>query len=60
MVTSCPFESRFAVFYRQVKPLGLFESASGPTTKRQYFAFVLEGRKRGLGPIGPCANVAPR
>jgi 4-amino-4-deoxy-L-arabinose transferase-like glycosyltransferase len=60
MVSSCPFDSRFAVFYRDVRPLGLFEAASGPTTKRQYFAFVLEGRKREIGPIGPCANAAPR
>jgi 4-amino-4-deoxy-L-arabinose transferase-like glycosyltransferase len=60
VVTACPFISRFAVFYRQVKPLGPFEAASGPSTKRQYFAFVLDGRKRGIGPIGPCADVAPR
>jgi len=60
MISACQFASRFAAFYRQVKPLGLFEVASGPSTKRQYYAFVLEGRKRGIEPIGPCADVAPR
>jgi 4-amino-4-deoxy-L-arabinose transferase-like glycosyltransferase len=60
VVTACPFTSRFAVFYQQVKPLGLFDVATGPTTKRQYSAFVLGGRKRGIAPIGPCVDVAPR
>jgi hypothetical protein len=56
MISSCPFDARFTVFYRQVKPLGPFEAASGPSTKRLYFAFVLEGRKRRIGPMGPCAK----
>jgi hypothetical protein len=60
MITACPYASRFAAFYQKVKPLGPFEVASGPTTKRRYNAFVLDGRKRGIEPIGPCADVPPR
>jgi 4-amino-4-deoxy-L-arabinose transferase-like glycosyltransferase len=54
MVSVCPYVPRLAGFYRQVKPLGPFEVASGPTTKRRYHAFLLEGRKRGIEPIGLC------
>ena len=59
-ISACPFASRFASFYQQVKPLGSFEVKSGPTSERQFHAFLLEGRKRSIEPIGGCADVAQR
>jgi hypothetical protein len=60
VISVCPFASRFAAFYQKVKPLGPFEVESGPTSKRQYHAFLLEGRKRSIEPIGWCTDVAQR
>ena len=58
VISPCPFASRFTRFYQRVKPLGPFDVESGPTSKRQFHAFVLDGRKRPIEPIGGCADIA--
>jgi hypothetical protein len=50
--------SRLKRFYSGVMPLGDITTSTGPTTKRQFHAFKLTGRKRDIEPIGGCSEVA--
>jgi hypothetical protein len=53
-VSPCPATGRLAQYYREVKPLGTFAAATGPTSARTYHAFVLSGRRGPIGPLGAC------
>ncbi|AMN44810.1 ArnT family glycosyltransferase [Rhodoplanes sp. Z2-YC6860] len=57
-VTYCPVVSRLERFYSEVTPLGDITTSTGPTTKRQFHAFKLTGRKRDIEPIGICSEAA--
>ena len=55
-VSSCAIGSRLQRFYETTSPLGPFTVSSGPSTQRQYYAFLLERRRRAIEPLGPCAE----
>ena len=54
LVTDCPHETLLEKFYQNVSLVGSFDSRSGPTSFRRYFAFRLEGRKGAIHPLGKC------
>ncbi len=54
LVTSCPSKPRLEKFYRTVALVGSFDSPSGPTTFRRYFAFKLSGSRGAIEPLGDC------
>jgi hypothetical protein len=53
-VTHCPSTARLARQYRNVEPLGQFETRAGPHSTRSYFAFKLSGPVAEIGPIDGC------
>ena len=53
-VTRCGTAARLSPYFANVKYVGPFYVATGPTSLRQFLAFRLEGRKRSLGPVGGC------
>jgi hypothetical protein len=53
-VSFCSSAARLAEHYATVEPLGRFETPTGPTSKRGYFAFRLAGVKNAIAPLGPC------
>jgi 4-amino-4-deoxy-L-arabinose transferase-like glycosyltransferase len=53
-VTHCPSTARLARQYRNVEPLGQFETRAGPNSTRGYFAFKLSGPVAEIGPIDGC------
>ena len=56
-VSHCAAPARLAAYFTSVEPLGQFETPTGPTSARTYFAFKLDGRR---GPIGPLGAVPVR
>ena len=54
LVTDCPHETLLEKFYQNVSLVGSFDSRSGPTSFRRYFAFRLEGGKGAIHPLGKC------
>ena len=54
LVTGCPSQPRLEKFYRTVALVGSFDSPSGPTTFRRYFAFKLNGSRGVIEPLGDC------
>ena len=56
-VSQCGVVSRLKRFYADVTPLGDITVPTGPSTKRQFHAFKLTGRKRDIEPIGACTEV---
>ena len=54
LVTECPIRERLERFYRTVTPIGTFDSSSGPTTLRRYYAFELSGSRGAIAPHGEC------
>jgi hypothetical protein len=59
-VSTCPIALRLQRFYETVIPLGPLAVSTGPTTRREYYSFVLEGRRQTIKPPGPCAETAGR
>jgi hypothetical protein len=55
-ISSCLIGSRLQRFYEKTTPLGPVTVSSGPSSQRQYHAFLLEQRRRDIEPIGPCAE----
>ncbi len=53
-VTHCPTSNRLAAVYGSVQALGEFTIASGPTTRRRYFAFSLADRQGPPGALARC------
>jgi hypothetical protein len=53
-VSRCSASDRLAAQFTSVEPLGQFEAATGPTTKRTYFAFKLDGPRGPIRPLGGC------
>jgi hypothetical protein len=57
-VSTCPITSRLQRFYETVTPLGPFTVSTGPTSHREYHAFVLERRRQAIEPLGRCIESA--
>lgn len=53
-VSRCPSGTRYAAGYGDVRTLGEFTVASGPSTSRRYFAFRLAEAKPAIGALPPC------
>ncbi|MEA2907903.1 MAG: hypothetical protein QOI12_5290 [Alphaproteobacteria bacterium] len=53
-VSRCGAAARLAAQFASVEPVGSFETRSGPTSSRTYFAFKLDGRRGPIQPIGGC------
>lgn len=53
-ITACGASARLSAGFGSVEPLGAFAVASGPTTRRRYFAFSLADPKGPLGPLARC------
>jgi 4-amino-4-deoxy-L-arabinose transferase-like glycosyltransferase len=53
-VSRCPATARLTAQFASVEPLGSFETPTGPTSARTYFAFKLDGRRGPIRPIGGC------
>ena len=53
-VSRCSASGRLAARFANVEPLGQFEAPTGPTTKRIYFAFKLDGPRGPIRPVGGC------
>jgi hypothetical protein len=58
-ISSCPIVSRLRRFYEKTTALGPFTVSTGPTSERQFHAFVLEHRRRAIEPLGPCGEAPP-
>lgn len=54
-ISTCPYASRLERFYDKTTPLGAFSVSTGPTSQRQFYAFVLSERRRPIEPLGGCA-----
>ena len=59
LITGCPYVSRLARFYGSVTKLAPVSASSGPSSKREYYAFKLADRRRPIEPLGACADAAP-
>ena len=55
LITRCPINSEASRFFTDVEPVGTFITRSGPTSSRDYYAFVLAGRRRTITPAWLCA-----
>jgi 4-amino-4-deoxy-L-arabinose transferase-like glycosyltransferase len=53
-VSHCASTARLAAQFTSVEPLGNFETPTGPTTARTYFAFKLDGWRSPTRPLGGC------
>jgi 4-amino-4-deoxy-L-arabinose transferase-like glycosyltransferase len=53
-VSHCGNSERLAQQFRDVDFLGTFETPTGPTSARTYFAFKLDGWRSSLRPLGTC------
>jgi hypothetical protein len=53
-VSPCRDAKRLAVHYHNAESLGDFVVPTGPTSRRQYFAFKLSGPRQQIGPLSPC------
>jgi Dolichyl-phosphate-mannose-protein mannosyltransferase len=53
-VSRCAGTGRLAAQFSSVEALGHFDAPTGPTTKRTYFAFKLDGPRGPIGPLGGC------
>jgi hypothetical protein len=54
LFTRCPSQPRLEKSYRTVALVDSFDSASGPTTFRKYFAFKLSGSRGAIEPLEDC------
>jgi 4-amino-4-deoxy-L-arabinose transferase-like glycosyltransferase len=53
-VSRCPATGRLAAQFAKVEPLGRFDTPTGPTSARSYYAFKLEGPRGPIRPLGGC------
>jgi len=53
-VSTCGAPARLAAAYKGVTPLGPFTARSGPTSERQFFAFLLQGARGAIPPLHGC------
>jgi len=53
-VSRCPGTARLTAQFASVESLGVFYTATGPTSKRAYNAYKLEHPRGPIGPLGPC------
>lgn len=53
-VSRCSGTIRLAAQFTHVEALGAFDTPTGPTSGRTYYAFRLDGRRGPIGPLGPC------
>ena len=53
-VSECPSTQGLGEAFDTIEPLGRLDLPTGPTTKRYYFAFRLDGIHGPIGPRGPC------
>jgi dolichyl-phosphate-mannose-protein mannosyltransferase len=53
-VTSCANGERLKASFRDVEPLGTFETPTGPTSKRDYHVFKLSGGRDPTQPLPYC------
>lgn len=53
-VSHCAAPGRLAVYFASVEALGQFQTPTGPTSARTYFAFKLDDRRGPIGPLGAC------
>jgi hypothetical protein len=54
-VSACPSGERLKTSFRNVESLGAFATPSGPTTKRDYYAFKLSGGRNPIAPLPYCS-----
>jgi hypothetical protein len=54
IMSRCPLAARFADYYASVEPLGRYDAPAGPGAQRSYFAFLLKGARKPIGPLAPC------
>lgn len=55
LLSRCALAPRLAEYYATVEPLGRFEAPAGPSARRTYFAYLLKGARKPIGPLAPCA-----
>ena len=53
-VSRCSLSGRLSAQFASVEALGPFDTPTGPTTARTYFAFKLADPRGPIGPLGPC------
>jgi 4-amino-4-deoxy-L-arabinose transferase-like glycosyltransferase len=53
-ISRCPATARLTEQFADVTPLGRFDTATGPTSVRPFFAFRLSGRRGTIVPLSAC------
>jgi hypothetical protein len=53
-LSGCPQAARLEGTFAEVADLGALTMATGPTTSRTYYAFLLAGRRGKIGTLAPC------
>lgn len=53
-ISRCSSTTRLSAQFASIEPLGAFETPTGPTSARTYFAFKLEGWRLPVRPLGEC------
>ena len=53
-VSRCPGTARLTAQFATVESLGVFDTPTGPTSKRAYNAYKLDHPRGPIGPLGPC------
>ncbi len=53
-LSACQQPTRLKETFAEVADLGAFTTASGPTTSRSYYAFLLAGRQGKIEPLAKC------